>query len=489
MNSNDIKQDNVTQPKETQEQPKQGQQDQVPVPAEDEILKQILADLGVAAKKVEENKEEDKTKQTTTSEGGEAAQESAAGPLPDKTSEQEGTGEKSQPEKAKTEEKKTRVFRKKPDDFQKVIREETAKIIDEIKGQKLQPPAQETPKPERAAEEEIDTTDWEDDEKEELEFLKIAASVDEKYKDLPKKFADARAKVVAWLEKRTAENPDVSEEELEEEVAKYAETVLPKELKALRDSDKERIRIMVKHQLSNVVPEIQKPAIEKIQEMERHLAEIKAAPKVEESIKWTKSRLDEFLKRDGTSEIIEKATKSENSRLGQMVNALMGQVDQYAKRFAVACHDPTRRLNPNDPMDATIIQFIQNAGEMFAKEGQGLERNGATFLPLYQYMSVPEKDRAKYWTFDEKDVLTLVAHDVSVRLKSLADIAKELGEFQKSSTSTLPQQKPQVPQQQRSPSPSPPVVAPTPISNAGSPPSAPGMMTKEEIGALGISLT
>lgn len=447
---------------------------------DDPLLQQIFADLGIPSKKADKKEPEPDVEGDT--DNPETEIDEGAKPA---------AGEKAKPAKDEPP-TVTKVVKRKPEQVREVVQAETAKILDEVRALR-QPPKEEPAKaPEPAKKDEPDTSEWDQDELDEYEFFKLAATVDpDKYKDAPKKFAEARAKITAWIEKKMEEDPDREFGEDDDEFNQFVDSAFPAELRALRNSDRERTRIMIQDQLRAAAPELQKPALEKLSEVERRVAAATAAPKIEQSMKFTDEAINRFVQASGAKEIVEKALAAPTTKIGSIMVSIRQQANQAAQRFITACHDETQRLNPQNEADLAILRFIQQAGEQFVAGKQGLERDGRKFLPMKEYFSMPDEQKAGYWTFDERDVLNIIALDTASRLKGVADIAAEVEEFRKAGGNGDKQK--QTGQQAQTKkaaqlSSRPSVVSPTPIpATGGEPAKQEGALTAEERAALGIS--
>lgn len=374
---------------------------------------------------------------------------------------------------------KPRIIRKKPvEDVLRERNEELVRKLDEkIKAAIAEPKPQQTAQQQK--DEEPDTSDWSKEEIAEYELAKIAATVDpQRYGDLPKKFLTGRKEIEDYIDRVTKDDPD-HDFESDEEFQSLVESKLP----SLPDD--ERTRVLVHAELERARPT--QTLQEKISRLERTIDELRIRPKIESIPKTVEERTNWFLKdKQDVSNVIQAVkTKLPDSSVANAIKTVEAVSESMAARYVEALHT-SNKLDPKNQLDNALIQLVENAGKAIASLGEEQTmRNGKVFVPPVEYYGLSEEERARAWTFDEDDVLTIIAAEKARQLEAIAsDIIKA-----RDALSGTPEPNHSHNQQQNAQGRSSPTAFPNPLppqskSNTGT--GTRSLMDKDELEALGL---
>lgn len=144
------------------------------------------------------------------------------------------------------------------------------------------------------------------------------------------------------------------------------------------------------------------------------------------------------------------------------------------------------QLNMGNPMHKWLMDFVEQQGNIYRANPEST-REGRTFLPLMEYMNLLAADRAqasRHYTFDDRDVLNLLAHNATIGLNA------QIRELEKSG---FKREKKTVVQQTHPPAVIPPVAVVPPVADISQSPrlrssSAPAPGTTPPSPSIGNSL-
>jgi hypothetical protein len=315
-------------------------------------------------------------------------------------------------------------------------------------------------------------------EEEHLEVLRYAAKTDPKFVEVFNREVARLKKVNEFATKWKAEHEDEDPDPQDPEYRKLLKAHPP----AVDASTMRRLeRKMIVEQTASAT---ERRVLEAVQPKLKKVEEIEQKPQIEKLTgEFTTILLQQFPEqaeiRKVASEKGVDALAKEVPVLGKHAASVIvkaqGAAQEYLRiRRSLVEFNPRTGTNPEgNPVHTYLANTVNMAAEIFQRDG-GADRirDGKTFLPPAKFAQLKESARSKYWTFDEEDVLTIIAVNCATNLDhDLRSMQEELNAYDaRKKPATPPAEPPKAPAE-------PPPQSPRTVSPPMPPPSTPGNST------------
>lgn len=259
--------------------------------------------------------------------------------------------------------------------------------------------------------------------REEIEFARYAAQKDPaKYKDLPAKTLTFYKKTADYFQ-REQNNPertfDQNDDAYTRFLAQNKPVLAPVERKRL-----ERQQI-----IDTAKAEVAREQSGVIEEQRQKIHQLEATPKVERAVQNYVAESQEFFAKDEASPIapiMKKAleagwnkTLSEDKVFAPIVKRYYDNSVRLAGTYQALINN-VQPFKPNTNDDHRWLhEFVTRQAESFKRNGgAALNRDGRAFVAPKEFNEMPDAQRARHWTFNDRDVLERLAFNTKLNIEA-----------------------------------------------------------------------
>jgi len=304
------------------------------------------------------------------------------------------------------------------DGVRDIVREEVSEVQPT---ESVTEPVDEEPDPEAGLLEE---------QKEEIELARLAEkNYPDKYQGLPDKLLSYYTKLEEYAKESMEEDPSRSFDDDDMEYQDWVQRNRPK----FSDRDRKRVeRVLIEN---NAYERAKEEVTNQYSELEKRQKALEVKPKVDSQIKSFEDSILKASSSDAAKSIIKSGYESTSDSYPLETAVLEDTVTRaklLANEYLGFVHG-LKEFDYNDPNHKWLLEFINNNGEWFEKNGgDAKDKGGKSFVSRARYAELHAAGKAStHWTFDHDDILNLLStnalHEADFKIKSTLETAEKYG--------------------------------------------------------------